>query len=295
MKMPFKRLIKVVESKWQSEGRGAKVRRSIGRPELRNLDPFLMLDEFQGNADDGAGFPDHPHRGFETVSYLLEGRFIHEDFTGRKGQMGPGDLQWMTAGRGIVHSEMPGNCLTRGLQLWVNLQRKDKMVEPSYQEHLSENIPTKTKDNMTVKVIAGESMGVKSDVRTRTPTYYLDFRLHQTNDEENKPFIQSVPPGWTTFVYILEGKVLFGDNAVPAHNTAVFSPEEDQITFRNGSKQAAHFVLISGEPINEPIFQHGPFVMNSEEEIRQAIQDYRNCQNGFEPARYWKSQEGNKT
>ena len=111
MKMTFKRLIKVVESKWQSEGRGAKVRRSIGRPELRNLDPFLMLDEFQGNADDGAGFPDHPHRGFETVSYLLEGRFIHEDFTGRKGQMGPGDLQWMTAGRGIVHSEMPGNCL----------------------------------------------------------------------------------------------------------------------------------------------------------------------------------------
>ena len=94
MKMPFKRLIKVVESKWQSEGRGARVRRSIGRPELRNLDPFLMLDEFQGNADDGAGFPDHPHRGFETVSYLLEGRFIHEDFTGRKGQMGPGDLQW---------------------------------------------------------------------------------------------------------------------------------------------------------------------------------------------------------
>ena len=283
-----------MESKWQNEGRGARVRRSIGRHELRNLDPFLLLDEFEGNADDGAGFPDHPHRGFETVSYLLEGQFVHEDFTGRKGFMGPGDLQWMTAGRGIVHSEMPGNCLTRGLQLWVNLKQKDKMVEPAYQEHISADIPTKTEDGVTVKVIAGESMGLKSEVRTRTPTYYLDFKLNSTSENVNLPYKQYIPPGWTTFVYVLNGKVYFGDQEVAAHNTAVFSKEEEMIEFRNALKEPAHFVLISGEPINEPIFQHGPFVMNSEDEIRQAIRDYQNCQNGFEPARTWKSQEGNK-
>ena len=122
--MRLRKVSQVVLSKWQSEGRGARVRRSIGRPELSNLDPFLLLDEFEGSGREGAGFPDHPHRGFETVSYLLEGQFVHEDFTGRKGTMGPGDLQWMTAGRGIVHSEMPGPCLTRGLQLWVNLRKQ---------------------------------------------------------------------------------------------------------------------------------------------------------------------------
>ena len=274
---------------------GAKVRRSIGRHELRNLDPFLLLDEFQGNADDGAGFPDHPHRGFETVSYLLEGQFVHEDFTGRKGKMGPGDLQWMTAGRGIVHSEMPGNCLTRGLQLWVNLRQKDKMVEPAYQEHLSEDIPSSKTDGVTVKVIAGESMGIKSIVRTRTPTYYLDFTLDPINHTSCPTFIQDIPPGWTTFAYVLAGKVSFGDRIVHSHHTAVFSSEEDKVEFRNATKELAHFVLISGEPINEPIFQHGPFVMNSENEIREAIRDYQNCQNGFEHARTWKSKEGNKS
>ena len=293
--MSFKRIIKVIESKWQNEGRGAKVRRSIGRHELRNLDPFLLLDEFQGNANDGAGFPDHPHRGFETVSYLLEGQFVHEDFTGRKGTMGPGDLQWMTAGRGIVHSEMPGPCLTRGLQLWVNLRKQDKMVEPAYQEHCSGDILTKTEDGVTVKVIAGESMGLKSQVRTRTPTYYLDFRLDGQNNGEPKNFEQRIPSGWTTFAYTLEGHLDFGsDNVVPPHHTVVFSKEEDKVIFRNGSENPAHFILISGQPINEPIFQHGPFVMNSEEEIRQAIKDYTNCQNGFEPARTWKSEEGNR-
>ena len=121
IKMASRSVKKAVLSKWQSEGRGARVRRSIGRPELRNLDPFLMLDEFEGSGKDGGGFPDHPHRGFETVSYLLEGEFIHEDFAGNRGVLRPGDLQWMTAGRGIVHSEMPGWEKTRGLQLWVNL------------------------------------------------------------------------------------------------------------------------------------------------------------------------------
>merc|ERR1711976_584262 len=216
-------IIKIVESKWQGEGRGARVRRSIGRPELRNLDPFLMLDEFAGNGAEGAGFPDHPHRGFETVSYLLEGHFIHEDFTGRKGFLYPGDLQWMTAGKGIMHSEMPGNEPTRGLQLWVNLESKHKMVEPEYQELVSKDIPVVKKDGVKVKVIAGESFGVKSQVRTRTPTYYLDFNLDKTSKND---VTQQVPLGWTTFVYVFEGKINFGGKIVNAHHTVVFEDGE---------------------------------------------------------------------
>jgi len=282
-------ITKIVESKWQGEGRGAKVRRSIGRQELRNLDPFLMLDEFAGNGAEGAGFPDHPHRGFETVSYLLEGHFIHEDFTGRKGFLYPGDLQWMTAGRGIMHSEMPGNEPTRGLQLWVNLKSTDKMVEPEYQELVSNDIPIAEKNGVKVKVIAGESFGVKSEVRTRTPTYYLDFELAENSEET----VQEVPEGWTTFVYVLEGKVDFSGKTVKAHHTAVFGGG-DCIKFSNADTGTSRFVMISGEPIGEPIVQHGPFVMNTEEEIEQAITDYQRGQNGFEKVKTWRSDHGNK-
>jgi redox-sensitive bicupin YhaK (pirin superfamily) len=147
-----KKVTKVVESKWQSEGRGARVRRSIGRPELRNLDPFLMLDEFAAEPDDGAGFPDHPHRGFETVTYVLSGKVDHEDFLGHRGTIEAGDLQWMSAGRGIVHCEMPGGPgEIRGMQLWINLAKKFKMMEPVYQEHTKEEITSAEKDGVTVK------------------------------------------------------------------------------------------------------------------------------------------------
>merc|ERR550532_1230595 len=136
---------KTVLSKWQDEGVGARVRRSVGRSELKNLDPFLMLDEFQGQAP--AGFPDHPHRGFETVSYMIDGKFRHEDFCGHSGIINSGDIQWMTAGRGIVHCEMPyGDGVAHGLQLWVNLAKKDKMCEPAYQELLDKDIPKTKKD-----------------------------------------------------------------------------------------------------------------------------------------------------
>eukprot|EP00898_Chlorokybus_atmophyticus_P008563 jgi/Chlat1/8708/Chrsp89S08089 len=164
-------------SQEQSEGHGARVRRSIGRPELQNLDPFLLLDEFRVGLP--GGFPDHPHRGFETVSYVIDGgSFRHEDFAGNAGTIGPGDLQWMTAGRGIVHSEMPASQEpAHGLQLWVNLSSKDKMVPPAYQELKGSEVPKVSKDGITVAVIAGESLGTKSPVYTRTPTMYLDFTL----------------------------------------------------------------------------------------------------------------------
>lgn len=276
----------MIFSKEQSEGKGATVRRSIGRPELRNLDPFIMLDE--GFVGPPAGFPDHPHRGFETVSYILSGKLCHEDFCGHKGILEKGDLQWMTAGSGIVHCEMP---LEEGhfLQLWVNLPAKYKMCPPSYQELKSETIPCISKDGVTVRVIAGESMGTQSTIYTRTPTMYLDFKI-----EANCSFKQVVPIGWTAFIYILSGEAHFGSAGSSncklgtAHYTLVLSDGEF-IEINNNSLEYCHFILVGGQPINEPVVQHGPFVMNSQEEINVAISDYRNCKNGFEKAKSWKS------
>lgn len=277
---------KVVESREQSEGMGAKVRRSIGSSQLRNLDPFLLLDEFKVKKP--AGFPDHPHRGFETVTYMLDGSFRHEDFCGHKGIINPGDLQWMTAGRGILHCEMPeGEGLAHGLQLWVNLAKKNKMTEPAYQELLDKDIPRTTKDGVTVKAIAGESLGIKSPVYTRTPTMYLDFKL-----AKGATLNQTVPEGWNGFVYVLSGSALFGpkDKAKkgPAHHTLVLGPG-NILEVNNNSDEMCHFVLIAGQPHNEPIVQYGPFVMNEEKEIQEAINDYRSGRNGFEKARNWQS------
>ncbi|XP_071951525.1 pirin-like [Antedon mediterranea] len=284
-------IIKNVLSIEQAEGMGARVRRSIGSRELRNLDPFLLLDE--GKVKKPAGFPDHPHRGFETVTYALKGQIIHEDFAGHSGTISTGDLQWMTAGRGIVHSEMPGS--DEGghvLQLWVNLSKEFKMVEPQYQELKSKDIPVAKADGVVVKVIAGESMGKKSQVRTRTPTTYLDFRIQKGGKVR-----QDLTRGWTAFAYILTGKALFGEGDKvkegEAHQTIVLS-DGDHITIENKDETECRFVLIAGKPLGEPIKQHGPFVMNTEEELQQAIDDYRNARNGFEKARNWKSKSGGR-
>ncbi|XP_071087175.1 pirin-like isoform X1 [Haliotis cracherodii] len=268
----------------QDEGLGARVRRSVGRSELRNLDPFLMLDEFKVGAP--AGFPDHPHRGFETVTYMLSGSFRHEDFCGHKGTINAGDLQWMTAGRGVVHCEMPhGEHEGHGLQLWVNLAAKDKMVEPAYQELLDKDIPRSTKDGVTVKVIAGESYnGIKSPVYTRTPTLYLDFKL-----DPGASVSQPLPSGWTVFAYILSGQAIFGGSEGLPHHTLVLGAEGDRIDVENKGSETCHFVLIGGRPLNEPIVQHGPFVMNTEDQIQQAKADYFHERHGFEGARSWNS------
>ncbi|XP_053400263.1 pirin-like isoform X2 [Mercenaria mercenaria] len=276
----------IVESREQDEGMGARVRRSIGNMQLRNLDPFLLLDEFKVKKP--AGFPDHPHRGFETVTYMIEGSFRHEDFCGHKGVINPGDLQWMTAGRGILHCEMPeGDGLAHGLQLWVNLSKENKMTKPAYQELLDKDIPRTTQNGVTVKVIAGESLGIKSPVKTRTPTMYLDFKL-----DKGASLNQAVPEGWKGFVYVLSGSALFGpsDKAKkgPAHHTLVLGPGSFLEVLNNG-EETCHFVLIAGQPLNEPIVQYGPFVMNEQSEIQEAINDYRSGRNGFENARNWQS------
>jgi len=270
----------------QHEGAGAIVRRSIGRFELKYFDPFLVLDEFSVTAP--AGFPDHPHRGFETVTYMLQGSVTHEDFEGHKGTIGAGDLQWMTAGRGIVHSEMPAAQGTqKGLQLWINLSSKHKMIEPKYQEMLSKNIAEAVEDGIKVRVIAGEALGTKSPIYTRTPTMYLDFTLKPGNHLQ-----QPVPTSWNAFVYVLEGEGIFGNlksSAASAHHILLLGTG-DGLEAWNKSSKPLRFILVGGEPLGEPLVQFGPFVMNTQEEIDQTIDDFENCVNGFEKARHWRSE-----
>jgi len=270
----------------QHEGAGAIVRRSIGRFELKYFDPFLALDEFSVTAP--AGFPDHPHRGFETVTYMLQGSVTHEDFEGHKGTIGAGDLQWMTAGRGIVHSEMPAAQGTnKGLQLWINLSSKHKMIEPRYQEMLSKNIAEAVEDGIKVRVIAGEALGTKSPIYTRTPTMYLDFTLKPGNHLQ-----QPVPTSWNAFVYVLEGEGIFGNlksSPVSAHHLLLLGTG-DGLEAWNKSSKPLRFILVGGEPLGEPLMQFGPFVMNTQEEIDQTIDDFENCVNGFEKARHWRSE-----
>ncbi|KAI8851602.1 RmlC-like cupin domain-containing protein [Chytridium lagenaria] len=258
----FKSVVKQVLSREQVDGDGARVRRSIGTEELRNLDPFLMLDEFSVMAP--AGFPDHPHRG----------QLLHEDFTGRTGTINPGDLQWMTAGRGIVHAEMPlPGVLCRGLQLWINLPAKHKMTEPRYQELKDEDVPRAGSH-------CGREFGVKAEVKTFTPIFYLDVKV-----EKGGMGVQNIPAGYTTFVYTLAGSTKFEEdgNPVGPHTTVVFSKDGDAVL---------SFCIDRGQPIGEKIVQYGPFVMNEQAEIHQAFDDYRSGQNGFEHADGWSSEIG---
>ncbi|XP_040017851.2 pirin [Gasterosteus aculeatus] len=284
--MTERKVERTVLSVEQAEGVGARVRRSIGRKELRHLDPFLMLDEFRVRKP--AGFPDHPHRGFETVTYVLEGVTAHEDFCGHSGRLEAGDLQWMTAGQGVVHAEMPvSEEPVVGLQLWVNLPSRDKMVEPAYQELKGSEVPKASQGGVTVSVISGEALGAKSKVYTRTPTFYLDFRL-----QRGATHVQPVPSGWTTFIYTLSGTIHAGPDEeqqkVEPHHTVVFG-DGDCVKVENKGAEVSRFVLIAGEPIKEPVVQRGPFVMTTEEEIRQAISDFQTARNGFERAKNWRS------
>ncbi|KAG7995235.1 hypothetical protein I3843_01G098100 [Carya illinoinensis] len=279
-------VVNKVLARAQQESAGGIFRRCIGRSELKFLDPFLMFVDF--SLTPPSGFPDHPHRGFETVTYMLQGGLIHQDFAGNKGTIRTGDVQWMTAGRGIIHSEMPaGEGPSKGFQLWINLASKDKMTEPSYQELLTEEIKRAEEDGVEVRVIAGESMGVRSSVYTRTPTMYLDFTLNPGAQVHQK-----IPESWNSFVYIIEGEGVFGSSnssPVAAHNLLVLGPG-DGVSVWNRSSKKLRFVLIGGQPLNEPVAQYGPFVMNSQAEISRAIEDYQYFKNGFELARSWRSQ-----
>ncbi|KAK3941729.1 RmlC-like cupin domain-containing protein [Diplogelasinospora grovesii] len=277
-----------------AEGAGAMVRRSIGTPKLRNFSPFLMLDHFYIRP--GAGFPDHPHRGQETITYLLSGGVDHEDFAGNKGTIGPGDLQFMTAGRGIVHAEMPrqnpDGSENIGLQLWVDLPANLKMCEPRYRDLRASEIPKVDSDNgkVHVKVISGQSHGVDSvkDL-AYTPVWILDITI-----KPGGSIAQPLPQGWNAFAYTLEGSTKFGDKAVDQYHNVVFEPKGDIVnaSVDADAKEAGRFVLVAGTPLDQEVVQYGPFVLNSQEQVYQAFRDYQMRTNGFERAAGWESEIG---
>jgi len=264
---------RLIETRAARDGAGVSIRRIAG---TTDLDPFLMLDEF-GSDDPNdyiAGFPEHPHRGFETVTYMLAGHMEHRDSVGNHGRLGPGDVQWMTAGRGILHSEMPlqEEGLMRGFQLWVNLPGREKMRAPRYQEIPSADIPTVREAGATVKVIAGTYAGVEGAVRDiPTRPDYLDIHL-----DADASVTQTPEEGHTALVYVYEGQVSVGEGAldsVPAGRAAVLSAAgEVRLTAVDGPARA---LLLAGRPLKEPVVQHGPFVMNTREEIQQAIEDFQ--------------------
>jgi quercetin 2,3-dioxygenase len=262
-----------------SDGAGVKLTRVIGQPALPDLDPFLMLDEF-GTDNPGdyiAGFPAHPHRGFETVTYMLDGRMRHEDNRGHAGLLVSGSVQWMTAGRGIVHSEMPEQSQgrMRGFQLWLNLPAKAKMSEPAYQEFGPEHIPLVTpSQGVRVKVIAGQVGSVIGPVRQpATDPTYLDIELHS-----QASFEHPLPPGHAAFVYVFEGELTVGTGSaavrLPQHTLAVLG-DGTHVRLQSGAV-AGRAILVAGRPLREPVARYGPFVMNTQDQLRQAFADYQN-------------------
>jgi len=273
---------RVVRGMPTSDGAGVKLRRVIGQPQLPDLDPFLMLDEFgTDRAEDYiAGFPDHPHRGFETVTYMLDGRMRHRDNHGNEGVLVPGSVQWMTAGRGLVHSEMPEQEAgrMRGFQLWLNLPARDKMSEPRYQEFGPERIPVASPGaGVTVKVIAGRVDGIVGPIlQPATDPTYLDLAL-----EPGAQFVQTLPKDYAAFLYVFEGTLRVGDEvqSVGTHELAVLS-EGEQIRLTGVTAGAAltgaRAILVAGRPLREPVAKYGPFVMNTRAELQQAFEDFQN-------------------
>lgn len=273
----------IVRARRTVEGGGFVVRRPFPTPELAQFDPFLLLDEMgpvvyaPGQA---VGAPDHPHRGFETVTYLLDGEFEHEDSAGHRGKLTPGDIQWMTAGRGVVHSEMPSARLRRdggrvhGFQLWVNLPGRDKMTAPRYQDVTADTLPVATSADgkARVKVIAGEALGVSARVETRTPILYFDVTL-----EPGARVALPAPAGWNVAVYVFDGVVRVGPQHDAESGAFVILGGGDsvELTVASAANGPARALVLGGEPLNEPVARYGPFVMNTEAEIRQAIDDYR--------------------
>ncbi|MCH8012138.1 MAG: pirin family protein [Candidatus Marinimicrobia bacterium] len=268
---------KVVRGVTTTDGAGVNLKRILGSPELNYLDPFLLLDEFYSdNPDDYiAGFPSHPHRGFETVTYLIHGKFRHKDSKGNEGLLTPGSVQWMTAGRGIIHSEMPEmeEGLLWGFQLWVNLPAKLKMVEPNYQAIPSEKIPEVERDGIMVRIISGEFDGQKGPAQTRFPIIFFDVHL----SSESK-FVYPIPQEMNTFCYVYEGSAEFGaGNEIHRGMTGeMLVLDNGENIFVTATDIGVKFLFLAGTRLEEPVSRGGPFVMNTSGEVRQAFLDYQN-------------------
>jgi redox-sensitive bicupin YhaK (pirin superfamily) len=276
-----KQLQQIIPGRATSDGAGVRIKRSLGQSQQARFDPFLMLDEFgsESATDYIAGFPAHPHRGFETVTYMLEGHMLHEDHMGNKGHLRNGDVQWMTAGRGIIHSEMPQQeqGLMRGFQLWLNLPAAEKMKPAHYKDIPSADIPTaQFKNGGSIKVIASSAVidgkVVSGPIQgLTTQPIYWDVHLPL-----NGNFAHAIPSTHNTFIYVYEGNVAIGEDArkLDAGNAGLLGAGDEILV--TALSEDTRFILVAGIPLKEPIAQYGPFVMNTTEEIEQAIQDYRN-------------------
>jgi redox-sensitive bicupin YhaK (pirin superfamily) len=267
---------RLINGQFVMDGAGVKINRVLTQPLQRRLDPFLMLDAFGSDkpGDYIAGFPEHPHRGFETVTYMLDGRMRHRDSAGNEGLITNGGVQWMTAGRGVIHSEMPEQeeGLMEGFQLWLNLPSTDKMSEPWYRDIPNAEVPRYVSaEGATVQVIAGSSNGVSGAVqRTGTQPLYLDVEL-----PAGASFEQALPAGHNAFIYVFRGEVVVAGKAVPQTRLAILDNADGADGVRIKAGPASRLLLIAGRPLNEPIAQYGPFVMNTQDELVQAVEDFR--------------------
>ncbi len=277
--MNTRKIEKIITGMPATDGAGVELTRIIGQPAMTELDPFLLLDAFRSDDPDDyiAGFPPHPHRGFETVTYILNGRMRHRDNAGNEGVIEPGGIQWMTAGRGIVHSEMPEqqDGLLEGFQLWINLPAANKLTTPAYQEHAAAQIPTETRPGATLRVITGTTaQGTTGPVvQPLTQPVYFDVAL-----DAGAAFEEPLPTGHTAVVYVIDGSLRLADESgaeqsLGRDQLGVLG-DGDALALEAGD-EGARFLLIAGKPLGEPIARAGPFVMNTEQELRQAFIDYQ--------------------
>jgi redox-sensitive bicupin YhaK (pirin superfamily) len=270
---------KVTPAPLVTDGEGVLIHRVFPNNQISEFDPFLLLDHMgpvELKPGEAKGFPDHPHRGFETVTYLLHGEFQHRDSFGHHGVLRPGDVQWMTAGSGLVHSEIPGDALKKnggrleGFQLWVNLPRRDKMKAPHYQELSADRIPVaeSTDGKVRVKVIAGRALGAKGAVETNIPIEYLHFQL-----TPGARHVQELAKNLNAMLYAIAGNVEIGGRSVAQFHLAALGNDGEAVEF--SSPSGAELLLLAAQPIHEPVARYGPFVMNTQEELYQAFEDYR--------------------
>ena len=264
-------ITQIIKGLKTSDGAGVNLTRIIAGPDLNMLDPFLLLDEFGSeNPDDYIrGFPPHPHRGFETITYMLNGKFRHKDTAGNEGYLTDGSVQWMTAGKGVIHSEMPEQTegLVRGFQLWLNLPKNKKMIDPTYKDISADEIPIVSIPGGEVKIISGTFMETTGPGKPHTGMLYFDISLEK-NTEINIP----IPDQWNCFFYTYEGEIFSGENISKGH-LAVLDLKGD---FKCKSiKNSTRFILVAGMPLNEPVARGGPFVMNTTAELLQAFDDYQ--------------------
>lgn len=286
--MPVRSVARIITAHQQKEGAGFLVRRPFPTNGLDQLDPFLMLDEVGPVTyapGEAIGAPDHPHRGFETVSYILSGEKLHEDSTGKTQLIKAGDVQWMTAGAGIIHSELPGPAfkarggLAHGFQIWVNLPASAKFTQPGYQFVPAADIPTAQSPDgaAEVTIVAGEAFGIHAAVGTHTPIWLQDWRL-QKGASVHLP----IEPCFNAAVYVFDGIACFGPDKTPVHRgqMAVFGPGDELLMHAAPAGGSGRFLLLAGEPINEPVARYGPFVMNTDDELMAAFEDYQSGRMG---------------